>query len=403
MKKYLPLLLFLFCISYAEGQWTQVFDAPGNASNVKVLSSPNDSICWFITNYDSLYKTSDGGTTWTTAGVPAFNPSGLFVVNNDTAFKIGESSIYRTINGGTTWTNVFQSTSSEIPCVWMKNNLEGIFSFGGLLHKTTDGGATWSTATINQPPVNVLNSIGKGTICNFRGDSIWISIVGGGVAFTPDYGATWTVPANAGWLSTSYAHLSFDGPLFGLAVMHNDPFVYVTTDGGNNWSGAINTLGANEDVVVMGSHCWFIPDPADHFFIKYSTDSGATWTQQLSESTGFYTLDKSRTGNTLWAGTGNGKVFVYHDLQTGVNPTEENIQYYKISPTVSNNHFILKSALKNVNAQVIVTDFSGKQISKFFVVDESTQFGNTLSPGNYSLAVYENGKLVFKDSIIKTE
>src|SRR5437899_2184325 len=99
MKKIFCLLFNVSSVFYASAQWVQVFDAPGNTSHVEVLSSPNDSICWFITNNDTLYKTADGGATWTKSGTPLFIPQGLFVLNKDTAFKTGSSSVYKTVNG----------------------------------------------------------------------------------------------------------------------------------------------------------------------------------------------------------------------------------------------------------------------------------------------------------------
>src|SRR5437868_10759539 len=100
--------------------------------------------------------------------------------------------------------------------------------------------------------------------------------------------------------------------------MHNDPAVYVMTYGGNSWMLSINSLEAKQDVLIKGSRGWFIPNPADHFYIKYTEDSGTTWVQQLFEASGFYVLDKARNGNTLWSGTGNGKVYIYHDLVAGI-------------------------------------------------------------------------------------
>ncbi|MBK8233484.1 MAG: hypothetical protein IT349_03550 [Candidatus Eisenbacteria bacterium] len=40
--------------------WSPSFKTATNEI-VRVLSSPNDDTCWFITNFDRIYKTSDAG------------------------------------------------------------------------------------------------------------------------------------------------------------------------------------------------------------------------------------------------------------------------------------------------------------------------------------------------------
>lgn len=71
-----------------HAQWHEIFRTP-TAQQAKVLSSPNDQVCWFITNRDSLYKTTDGGATWNKIIQTnnAFNPAGLFVLDENIAFK----------------------------------------------------------------------------------------------------------------------------------------------------------------------------------------------------------------------------------------------------------------------------------------------------------------------------
>ena len=286
-------------VGAVNAQWTLNYQTP-NHEIVKGLSSPTDSTCWFTTNFADLYKTADGGATWSVLPqvAPYYLPYGLFVVNNNIGFRTSSTSVYKTSNGGSTWNNVFTGVGSLAPVVWMLNSTTGVLANNGTLFKTTDGGDTWSTSGITQPPASIAGSGGKGTICE-QGDSLWVTLVGDGIAFSPDLGTTWTIPANNGLTFGTTPRISFANANLGMAVMHNDPYVHVTTDGGNNWTMADNSLGANEDVLAIGSECWYIPNPADHFYIKYSSDSGATWTQQLFDANGFDALERSREGHTL--------------------------------------------------------------------------------------------------------
>ena len=313
MKKILIFLLICFLQKQIKAQWVFKFNTI-HQQIVQVLSSPSDNVCWFITNMDSLYKTADGGQNWTKLppAAPSFLPSGLFVVNSTTAFKWGNGSLFKTTDGGSSWVQVFSGATSQPPVVWMKNETDGVLAYAGQLYHTTNGGDAWSTAGITQPPAIIINSSGKGTVYGI-GDSLWVAMQSNGVAYSPDFGNTWNLPANTGLSFSSPAHIAFGSPLLGMAIRSNSSFVYLTKNGGSTWATVDNSLGLNQDVLINGSHCWYIPNPADHFYIKYSADSGTTWVQQLTDPAGFETLEKSRNGFTLWAGTETGSIYSYFD------------------------------------------------------------------------------------------
>ena len=302
----------LLLAAAAPAQWAPVFSTPNNEI-ITVLSSPRDSTVWFITNFNRLYRTSDAGSTWTVVppGVPAFIPSMLFAVNDTLAFKTG-GQVWRTTDGGTSWTAVYTATGAQVPTLWMVDAANGVLADSGVLYRTADGGGTWAANAITQPPSVVAAPNAKGNLC-VRGSQLWVALQSGGVAHSPDLGSTWDVPANTGWGFGSNPRIDLDGNGMGMVVLHNNPFVYITTDGGQHWSSSDNSLGANEDVVTTGTGCWYIPNPADHFYIKYSADSGATWTQQLVDADGFEVLERSRAGHYLWAGTETGTVYRYDD------------------------------------------------------------------------------------------
>lgn len=349
-------------------------------SEVSVASSPDDNTFWFITNFDVLYKTSSGGASWDIINNPAFVPFGLFVLDNNIAFKTSYAKVWKTTNGGNFWTTVFSSSGSTPPNVWMKNNTEGVFSFGGSLYKTTDGGNSWSTSLITQPPSQVINSAGKGVLYSY-GNNLWAALTNNKIAYSSDFGISWSVAANTGITFTNPPHIFFGSPQFGLCLTGNSPFIYATTNGAASWHTVDNSLGANEDILINNSHCWYIPNPADHFYIKYSQDSGTTWIQQLFDQNGFSILEKSRTGNVLWSGTLHGKIYKYNDL-VGINNQHEEIpesylleQNYPnpFNPSTKIGFRIMKSGF----ARLTIFDISGREISVLI--------NNELKSGNYEV------------------
>jgi photosystem II stability/assembly factor-like uncharacterized protein len=101
----------------------------------------------------TVYRSTDGGQTWTNIGVnlpagtgfsssPLIINSQTYVVNADTSWGGGSPGIYRTTNGGTSWLQVSAQGPAGPPLVaangaiyWPVNNS---------LVKSTDSGSTWT-------------------------------------------------------------------------------------------------------------------------------------------------------------------------------------------------------------------------------------------------------------------
>ncbi|MFN8547408.1 MAG: hypothetical protein U0527_05410 [Candidatus Eisenbacteria bacterium] len=292
-------------------EWNLLFHTPTN-ENITVFSSPSDDVAWFITNFNRLYKTTDAGASWSVIppGPPNFVPSGLFAVDATTAFKTGIGVAYKTTDGGSSWSTVFSQGVQQPPDLWMLDSQRGVLAYNSLLYRSTNGGSSWSTAGITQPPHPVSTSNGRGVVWALD-NALWVAMDGFGVAVSSDFGASWSMPGNQGATFGHAVHISFGSASRGMAIWANWPFVYTTIDGGGHWVEVDNSLGANQEVLAMGSECWYIPNPADHFYIKYSSDAGASWVEQQSEQAGYTVLGRSRSGSTLWAGTLTGRLFTH--------------------------------------------------------------------------------------------
>jgi len=234
------------------------------------------------------------------------------VVDDSLAFKTGTGVMYRTINGGNGWQAVFAPDGSTVPEVWMESSTTGFLAHGGLLYRTTNGGGSWSTSRLTQPPSPIAGSNGKGTIA-LTDDDLGVALETDGVAHSGDRGLTWSVPLNSGLALDHNPRISFANSSFGLIISHSTPLFFVTTDGGNNWVDTENSGGASQDVLAIGDHCWYIPHPADHNYIKYSTNAGQERIEQLTDPFSFEVLGRSRSGRTLWPGTTSGRIYTCLD------------------------------------------------------------------------------------------
>jgi photosystem II stability/assembly factor-like uncharacterized protein len=96
--------------------------------------------------YGSIIKTTDGGETWIDPiRIPAEQKS-VFFINNDTGFVAGEYRIHKTIDGGATWTTVGPYCGTSYTSIFFSSPLKGYaVDDRGNIYKTMDGGSSWKS------------------------------------------------------------------------------------------------------------------------------------------------------------------------------------------------------------------------------------------------------------------
>ncbi|MDP9178151.1 MAG: glycosyl hydrolase, partial [Gemmatimonadota bacterium] len=168
--------------------WEPVFDKQGSSSIGDVTLAPsNPEIVWVGTGEannlrssswgDGVYKSENGGKTWTHMGLKTSQHIGRIVVhpNNPSIVFVaavgplwasgGERGLFRTMDGGKTWTNVLRlSAHTGVTDVVMDPTNPSImyaasfqrqrkaYSFVGGgpesgIYKSTDGGGKWTKLT----------------------------------------------------------------------------------------------------------------------------------------------------------------------------------------------------------------------------------------------------------------
>jgi len=137
------------------------------APNLSQLAFPSRNIGYVAGTRNGVYKTTDAGATWTSINpFPALNenPVGfanrfvtytdIMAVDDNTVFVVGNMytnqnnrRVYKTTDGGTTWTdisgNIDQLNSGNITTVLFHDADHGYIGIGNTICKTDDGGATW--------------------------------------------------------------------------------------------------------------------------------------------------------------------------------------------------------------------------------------------------------------------
>ncbi len=152
-------------IDIAVTTTTPAFTAP----TLSQLAFPSRNIGYAAGSRNGIYKTTDGGTTWTSINpFPAVNqfPPGfpntaityteIMALDNNTVFAVGNmftstgiKRVYKTIDGGANWIDI----TSNIPALLPVGNITGVLfhdanngyaNIGNTIFKTTDGGASWA-------------------------------------------------------------------------------------------------------------------------------------------------------------------------------------------------------------------------------------------------------------------
>lgn len=275
-----------------------------------------------ITQGDGVYKTIDGGKTWSHLGlketqavsrirIHPTDPDIVYVAalghpygNNE------ERGVFRSTNGGETWEKVLYASpkAGAVDLIIDRNNPKILYAstwevqrkawkmWGGggdcKVWKSVDGGDTWTDLTGNAGmPAGPIGKIGV-TVSPVDSNRVWAIVEAneGGVFRSDDAGKTWErtnderkLRQRAFYYSRIYADPLDKETVYGL----NTRF-YKSTDGGKTFDTIIKTPhGDNHDL-------WIDPSNPDRMINSndgggnVSINGGKSWTEQDYVTTQFY-------------------------------------------------------------------------------------------------------------------
>ncbi len=174
------------------------FDTKPNDDNIIIVATGEPR----IRPGAGMYKTIDGGLTYTLRPMSPFTPNAFFRVrydpNNTQYVHAGSNAGYfRSTNGGDTWTNI-QLTGEVTDLAFDSlNNIIYAPVWGDGLYKSYNNGSNWSKITTGGIP---LTNFGRTTVgvCKQFPDYIYINVAklndnnSLGVYKSADRGLTWT-------------------------------------------------------------------------------------------------------------------------------------------------------------------------------------------------------------------
>ncbi len=298
--------------------WEPIFDDQVTSTIGDVTVSPsNPDIIWAGTGEannrqssswgNGVYKSMDGGKTWMNVGLQDTHHIGRIVIhprNPDIVYVAAlghlwgpnkERGLFKTSDGGKTWTNTKfidentgfvdvaidpESPNTLYAAAYQRRRRAWGFNGGGPgsgLYKTTDGGETWVQLTNGLPK----GDTGRIGIDIYRSHpNIVYAVVEhklGGVFRSEDKGLTWNKMSSTNPRPMYYSQIRID-PNNDQRIWVLGASMYVSEDGGKTF---------RTDYVrgVHGDHhaMWINPEDSNHAVlgsdggIYFSYDRGKTW------------------------------------------------------------------------------------------------------------------------------
>lgn len=298
----------------AGNTFKPIFDNEGSFSIGCITMDPNNSsVIWVGTGEnnnqrsvdmgDGLYKSIDGGDSWTNVGLKNSEHIGMIKVdprNSDIVYVAavgplwsagGDRGLYKTTDGGVTWNAILtvdehtgvneihmDPRNPDVLYATTHQRRRHVFTYigggpGSAIYKSTDAGATWNKIVKGLPSVD-LGRIGM-AISPADPEKIYAVVEAaegkGGFYRSMNRGASWEKRSGYSTSGNYYQEL-FADPVDSEKVYVMNNWMRVTRDGGKT----MDYVG--EDFKHIDNHAmWINPDDTDH--IINGNDGGVytTW------------------------------------------------------------------------------------------------------------------------------
>ncbi len=174
----------------ANGIWADWLGADG----MEGLVSPTNHLnIWGTSQFGSLYRSTNGGNTYTGLNDPGpgdwVTPLAIHPTN-ETVLYGGWTGVWKSVNSGTSWTDISNGAITTLVTdleISPSSPTTLYATRGATLYVTTNDGATWTTrtapATINDIAIDPTNPSKIWIACNSASNRIFVS-TNGGATFT---------------------------------------------------------------------------------------------------------------------------------------------------------------------------------------------------------------------------
>lgn len=367
-----------------------------------------------------LYKTEDGGISWTDITPIGFNPVlwGNYFLDENRGMVIGggcdsQQHFYRTTNGGSSWALASYEEFGTGLCDLILYDFDGIgyASSSGRIWRTNNGGRTWAIFSMSggadwQEELSIKGKtflVPYSTECSGGGGT-------GGARISTDNALNW-IPFHTGVpMFGTFLH----DELRGWAVGH-EASIYYTKDGGKNWSlrncGVESYIDLDDIYFIDDTTGWTVGDGVYRFYeikaenpvivsnddlticegdsVVLTTDkyhrihiwsTGDTSSSITVKKPGWYWL---LAGNTICDTATSERIYVDFSPDPGLNIMSDKAPFFCEGDSIT------LTALPDFNGYIWNTGETGKSITVF-------------ESGDYIVSITDSNGCVWDKSIAVT-
>jgi photosystem II stability/assembly factor-like uncharacterized protein len=350
-------IIFIFTmLSFSSplfSQWAvQHSGLPASQNPTLIFSAVDSNVCWgiqFEINNPKWVLTTDGGVTWSLAGIPGIsalqamsiaglNASTAWIALDDTS-GITTGGVFKTTDGGLNW--IKQTTAFPVPgghpCkIYFFDANNGLCT-GQIrdgyweIYTTTDGGTNWTRVpSANIPAPTPGDFTGEGANKG-AGNSFWFGTGFCSLYYTTDRGLTWSVSLNIFPTPPAYGlEVAFQDSLHGLTSSYFGDDINKlarSTNGGLTWS-SLTSLPSHPSFYFIT----YVPGTNGIYFITshsntgypeptvpgsaYTLDGGVTWIQVDNLAHGASSFVSGKIG---WSAGCGDTIYKWSDKTLGIS------------------------------------------------------------------------------------
>ena len=371
--------------------------------------------------YSMAISTSDGGDTWKFDSIPvpgspliqfvaAWSADVCYFVFSDNVVYGG--SVWKTTDGGTTWsrktTNQFTEgfansmyLFSADSAIVLGDPSQGYFD----IQLTYDGGNTWSRVSQANMPATLSGEWSMPNVSCRVGNSIWFCTSKGRLFRSANRGVNWTVtvpkPSTACW------SVCFSDQQNGTYFLGN--LIMVTTNGGDSWIQKpfiSNCLVLNMSAIagLTGSYVVSAVDSSDlsKVVVYYTHDNFNNLEKigtGISNSSGFIYFKDAQTGWLSGNVNPQNNIHKFSGSLTGLPADSRNNNALSILPNPSNAKALLvfPAELKDIDKRIRISGLSGKIVRETIIshgVSSVELTASDLADGVYFIELLSGDRMV---------
>jgi photosystem II stability/assembly factor-like uncharacterized protein len=283
----------------------------------RLLISPSNPSMLLAATRSGIYRTADGGVSWTVVDPDHCYDMEFNTADANIVYAGGNQDILKSTDAGATWTVLKNNLcgAGRISVETSASNSLVIYALceNGTLSKTIDGGVTWTTKSSPSGAAGFYGYYDMVLECS-DANSEFLLAGGLNVAKSTNGGTSWqSASINSPYTASNYVHadnheLEFLPGTTTTYLSGNDGGIFKTTNSGSNWSNLSNGLRIAQTYRLSSS----ATDPS----IVYSgwQDNGSnrwngTTYTQVYGADGMESLVDYTNSNTVFIETQYGSIY----------------------------------------------------------------------------------------------